>query len=713
MCLLVMDGESRAMCAHTDMTRVARAMASGGAALLLPIAVACLLLRIVLQLHSPAPPPPPPPTPPGTDPLAFLYPTPAEKPPTSLELSFVKPAAAGKASRLRVSARGYSRGVDGIRRVQIDQSEPFSLDGGPASAARGELITLELMGLEAGEHVARAWFQGLNGERLREAHLQFAIAAVDDAGTKEPPPPSPPPPPPPRSPPPPPPQEESPPPPSLKRQPWPLPKPPTPSTPPPPPTPPTSPDDAPVGPVILDVSYRKGEATLPLPDAIQSSLYVHAPPPTNDTDALQSVVPQRVAMHAAIIHWPSRRGGSSKRLLTLFRLSDVFEAAQEPIDAVVAADGSSWRAPPPRWPSSSLHYAELDASSLSAVAGPTGVPRRLMLPSPATAQLLTGPEDGRLFALGGRVCVLYNDVRHADTWPTDAASGRAARWRMRRGMYLSFLTKRRDRRGASSLVPSAPLALRPSRAALAIAGASSDVEKNWVPFEINGTLYFSYSLDPHMVLRVPPEALATAEAAAAGATADAWTRPVEVIAELVSVTRFEESPEADAEELSPIDAIAASLQGNVPSRPDMRGGTPPVRLGKNRFLAVMHTVVRQRGRSMYAASAYIFSAHPPFAIEAVSRPLNLGHQTPYPVGLVHERGESGDHLLLSYGVADTEWHIARLSTKALLRALVPVRTEAMPNAGTAAEPLPTRLHFVRGAPEEVRDEVVDALRGLQ
>ena len=64
---------------------------------------------------------------------------------------------------------------------------------------------------------------------------------------------------------------------------------------------------------------------------------------------------------------------------------------------------------------------------------------------------------------------------------------------------------------------------------------------------------------------------------------------------------------AEAEELSPIDAIAASLQGNVPSRPDMRGGTPPVRLGKNRFLAVMHTVVRQRGRSMYAASAYIFS----------------------------------------------------------------------------------------------------------
>ena len=116
---------------------------------------------------------------------------------------------------------------------------------------------------------------------------------------------------------------------------------------------------------------------------------------------------------------------------------------------------------------------------------------------------------------------------------------------------------------------------------------------------------------------------------------------------------------------------------------------------------------------MYAASAYTFSAQPPFAIEAISRPLNLGHTTPYPVGLVHERGESGDHLLLSYGVADNEWHIARLSTKALLRALVPVRTEAMPDAGTATEPLPTRLHFVRGAPEEVRDEVVDALRGLQ
>ena len=44
-----------------------------------------------------------------------------------------------------------------------------------------------------------------------------------------------------------------------------------------------------------------------------------------------------------------------------------------------------------------------------------------------------------------------------------------------------------------------------------------------------------------------------------------------------------------------------------------------------------------------------------------------GHTTPYPIGLIAAK----KHLLLSYGVADRDWHIAKLSREELLAALVP------------------------------------------
>ena len=39
----------------------------------------------------------------------------------------------------------------------------------------GERLTLELQGLAAGDHVARVWFAGAHGERLREAQLSFTM----------------------------------------------------------------------------------------------------------------------------------------------------------------------------------------------------------------------------------------------------------------------------------------------------------------------------------------------------------------------------------------------------------------------------------------------------------------------------------------------------------------------------------------------------------
>ena len=64
-----------------------------------------------------------------------------------------------------------------------------------------------------------------------------------------------------------------------------------------------------------------------------------------------------------------------------------------------------------------------------------------------------------------------------------------------------------------------PVALVADDAVFGAAGRRSVVEKNWVPWALNGSLYMSYSLDPHIVLRVPlPPATAAASAAPVGSS---------------------------------------------------------------------------------------------------------------------------------------------------------------------------------------------------
>ena len=421
---------------------------------------------------------------------------------------------------------------------------------------------------------------------------------------------------------------------------------------------------------------------------------------TSDEETDDSIA--RVGMHAALLRWPG-----SRRLLCVFRLSDV--AVDD------GTDGNSL--PHRRRLTSSLHYAELDGSAstlLSTAPGLAGQARLLPLLTWPTRQLLAGPEDGRLFTLGGRPAVLYNDVLPdrsltpvADTMPAPAA-----KWRIRRGLYLSALMHEEAWGGGESLQlrPSAPILLQPSLAAQRAAGAASDVEKNWVPFQHNGTLMLAYSIDPHLILRVSPAALAAAERNAEAAAQRGDPPQSEVTAELVHSSRFTLDRPADDRD--------ASI-----TRPMMRGGTPPVKLG-GRHVAFMHTVWRRGGRSMYAIAAYAFSAAPPFAIEAVTPPFSLGrHATPYPIGLV----ASKRHLLLSYGVADRTWYVAKIDRDQLLAALVPVRTDDQTDAvlgqanrsGAQGEPgampgavhhaLPRQLHFFRSVPADVRAAMVASL----
>ena len=509
---------------------------------------------------------------------------------------------------------------------------------------------------------------------------------------------------------------------------------------------------------MLDADFGIGARLLPLSPATLASASAHVSSfQTHDAEDDAAVPPPRVGMHGALLRWPPTageaqpaRGKSRARLLAVFRLSDVSDAASGAASLPSChADGSDDDEEdadgddvcPAQWArllarrTSSLYYAELDeeparrsrSAYLSAPSDAFGVPRWLPLSSPPSIQLLRGPEDGRLFALNGRACLLYNDVlpeAQLPRWPRDAPAARTAMWRMRRGLYLSCLTRRDG--GATSgnlaaqLIPSAPLLLRASPAVLRTAGAASDIEKNWVPFVYNATLHLAYSLDPHLVLRVSPQALADAEdLAAEAAELQVDTAPVEVSAELVYATRFEhadsEAPAGRAGRGGAASLPQHSEGSDAPSRPQLRGGTPPVRIDKTRHLAIMHTVIRRGGKSRYAVAAYTFSTRPPFAIQAVSRPFDLGgHATPYPVGLVSTA--DGKDLLLSYGFADSAWHVARLSRNALLKSLVPVRTEPMPRAFDTdsrdeSSALPTRLHFARGAPKRVREEVVKALQG--
>jgi hypothetical protein len=88
--------------------------------------------------------------------------------------------------------------------------------------------------------------------------------------------------------------------------------------------------------------------------------------------------------------------------------------------------------------SSAVNFALLDQQLR-----PLTRARMLPLASPRSSQLKTGPEDARLVSAAGRHWLVYNDVlpepRRAGA---SALAGGAARWRMRRGMYLAELRAR-------------------------------------------------------------------------------------------------------------------------------------------------------------------------------------------------------------------------------------------------------------------------------
>lgn len=164
-------------------------------------------------------------------------------------------------------------------------------------------------------------------------------------------------------------------------------------------------------------------------------------------------------------------------------------------------------------------------------------------------------------------------------------------------------------------------------------------EKNWAFFSHDGALYAVYYIAPrHRILRV---AGARCEEVHATETPPLWTGG------------------------------------------ELRGGTPPLRLG-DEYVCFAHASTEEPrpgmpGHKRYVAPAYTFEARPPFRVTAITpapvwevdesvRPYGLGYSVLFPCGAVAD----GDGFVVSMGHHDHWIELRRLAAADLRRALAPI-----------------------------------------
>lgn len=229
-------------------------------------------------------------------------------------------------------------------------------------------------------------------------------------------------------------------------------------------------------------------------------------------------------------------------------------------------------------------------------------------------------EDARIFSYRGRLFLIYNDNRETLSSTSE-----------RRHMFIAELYWENDRFSLS-----APLKLvyeQKYHTAL--------WQKNWVPFEWNGSLLLAYTINPHEILYP-----------------NLKTGACYFCYETQAPLKWDLGP--------------------------LRGSTPPL-LVDGEYLAFFHsgTITSSPaswGQPMwhYFAGAYTFSKDPPFKItkftplpivgEGFYTPSDYNKRVIFPGGFVLE-----DTLIyLAYGKDDREIWIAIIDKKALKKALVSV-----------------------------------------
>lgn len=230
-------------------------------------------------------------------------------------------------------------------------------------------------------------------------------------------------------------------------------------------------------------------------------------------------------------------------------------------------------------------------------------------------------EDARLFSFKGKTYIIYNDN-------TELIA--PSNWD-RRDMYLAELLY-----ADNQFIIADPIKLYHENKY-----ANVMWQKNWSPFEWNGTLLFSYSINPHEIIQ--PD-LGTG----------------------YSQTAYE---------------TEKTICWNFGT---LRGGSPAI-LIDDEYLAFFHSALFTNSASSdgiemwhYFMGAYSFSPEPPFHLTKVSQvPLDTpgfytyssyNKRVIYPGGFVVE----GNNLYLVYGKDDSEIWIATIDINELKKSMIPV-----------------------------------------
>lgn len=232
-------------------------------------------------------------------------------------------------------------------------------------------------------------------------------------------------------------------------------------------------------------------------------------------------------------------------------------------------------------------------------------------------------EDARVFSYRGRYFITYND--NIDICPTT--------WSDKREIFTAELLYDKNH-----FYLSKPLKLIHEQKSYQLQ------QKNWMPFEWDKKLLFTYTINPHEVLY--PNLLNGS-----------------------CYSCYETSPMISWE------------FGTI------RGSTPPI-LVDSEYLAFFHSGIKLSSDSSwnlelwhYFMGAYAFSANPPFQLTKISsKPIvgegfytrsNFEKRVIFPGGCI----VSGSKIHIAYGRDDCEIWIATLDKDALKKSLIPVQSE--------------------------------------
>lgn len=254
-------------------------------------------------------------------------------------------------------------------------------------------------------------------------------------------------------------------------------------------------------------------------------------------------------------------------------------------------------------------------------------PQLLSINESSTCYCAAHHEDARLFSYNGEVFIVYGDYRYSSTEDCTTIDYHSIREDV-------AIAKINFENGQFSVENQLTLIKHPRQ----------EREKNWVPFQWNGKLLFSYYPLPHEIIEPNLKS-------------------------------------GNCKPFSKINAETHWLWG------PLRGGTPAV-LVDGEYLAFFHSWVSMKSSISkdhslphYFMGAYTFSSHPPFEITKISciplKAPGMYTNSTYHVRSVFPGGfvVLNDDVYIAFGKDDNEIWIAKISKEELKQSLVSVSSD--------------------------------------